>query len=84
MNHTVKIVTIYRLSRGLKDEIIDALPLAKLAIQTLSDLNGLIRTCGIDLERGLAIHPVVGAAKAGPLRGDHADVTGCKGLAEGA
>ena len=61
---------------GLVDKIINALPLPQLRIQALTDLHGLVRPGGVDLERGLAIHPVVGPAKTGPLRTDYTDMVG--------
>ena len=43
--------------------------------------NGLVGAGGIDFKGGLAVHPVIGAAKAGPFRADDADMAGGKGLA---
>ena len=46
--------------------------------------NRLVGAGGVDLEGGLAVQPVVGAAHADALRGDDADMARGEGLAEGA
>ena len=82
INQTVKVVMIDLLTGGLEDEIIDPFPLAQFRIDHLTLLNGLVRPGGIDLERGLAIHPVVSTTESCSLRADDTDMVGCKGLTE--
>ena len=61
---------------GLVDEVVDTLPLAQDRIEAFALFDGLVGAGGVDLVGCLAVHPVVGAAQAGPLRAHRADMVG--------
>ena len=67
---------------GLEYEIVHALPLPQLGIDTLTFFYGLVGACRVDFKGSLAVHPVVGAAQTGSFRANGAHVVGSKGLAE--
>src|SRR5208283_1333274 len=82
VNQAVEIIAGNRLPGCLIDEVVYTLPVAQLGIQGVTFLNGLVGPRRIDFKRGLAVEPVIGAAKARALGAYHADVRGCKRLAE--
>ena len=64
------------------DVVVDTLPDPALGIDALALLERLVRAGRIDFVGGLAVEPVVGAAEAETLGGDHTDMVGGERLAK--
>jgi len=62
--------------------IVGARPVAFAWVNQLAQFNGLVGAGGVDAVGCLAVQPVVCAAQPQAFGADHANVVGCKGLAQ--
>ena len=82
--HGIKIVMVNSPLDALYINSLTPFHWPSFGIKAFADLDGLVRTCGVDFKRCLTVHPVVGAAETCSFRAYHTHMAGCKGLAEGA